>query len=499
MRKVFDISFPRRGLIILFLITVATAYVFPRWSDPNQNSRLDMVFAVVEDGSLQIDSYVENTVDYAKVGDHYYSDKAPGTAFVGIPIYAVLRQIIATPMISQFTMLLQNSASFQSTLRAEGTGVAEGKVQFAIAQVVLVFLLATLPTMFICYLLFRTEEMWVAESNPRLVSILGYALLTPVFAYAGALYGHQLSAAALFTVFFLLAKSQGRLSSSQYFLLGLLLGFSVLTEYPAFIIVCVLLIYAIVLAFREEVGKRVIYLLMGGAIFAFVLLLYNDLVFGGPFEFGYKYSELWTNQHNTGFMSLSLPSLEALWGITFSEFRGLFFLSPWLLLSLPGALIWWKEGISRLELYIVLAILALFLLFNASSGMWWGGYAVGPRYLLPALPFAVLPTVFYFDRCRRVYHRILAGLLFAWSLVSTWGVTLAEQAFPPDTIAKPFQDFAIPNWLDGNVARNVGHVFGIQGVWSLIPLLLILVICFAILRWDWICHLWLNSRKTAGS
>jgi hypothetical protein len=84
-------------LVLFFMLLISFIYTFPRWADPNQNSRLNMVFAVVEDGTFQIDRYVENTVDYAKVGEHYYSDKAPGTAFLGIPIYAGLKVFLDSP------------------------------------------------------------------------------------------------------------------------------------------------------------------------------------------------------------------------------------------------------------------------------------------------------------------------------------------------------------------------------------------------------------------
>lgn len=51
-------------IILVLLLLVCYTYFLPRWADPNQNSRLDMVVAVVEDGTFQIDAYVENTVDY---------------------------------------------------------------------------------------------------------------------------------------------------------------------------------------------------------------------------------------------------------------------------------------------------------------------------------------------------------------------------------------------------------------------------------------------------
>ena len=48
-------------IVLFVLLCLCFAYTLPRWADPNQNSRLDMVFAVVEDGTFQIDKYVENT------------------------------------------------------------------------------------------------------------------------------------------------------------------------------------------------------------------------------------------------------------------------------------------------------------------------------------------------------------------------------------------------------------------------------------------------------
>jgi hypothetical protein len=84
-RTIIDQYTKKRIELLLFLLLISVyAYTFPRWADPNQNSRLNMVVAVVEDGTFRIDPYVSNTVDYAKVGDHYYSDKAPGVAFLGI-------------------------------------------------------------------------------------------------------------------------------------------------------------------------------------------------------------------------------------------------------------------------------------------------------------------------------------------------------------------------------------------------------------------------------
>jgi hypothetical protein len=77
---------------------------------------------------------------------------------------------------------------------------------------------------------------------------------------------------------------------------------------------------------------------------------------------------------------------------------------------------------------------------------------------------------------------------FIWSLVATWGLTLAEQAFPSDAIHNPLLEYAWPNWLVGNIARNFGVILGFKGIWSLLPLLFVLMILVA----GW----WLLNRRS---
>jgi len=213
--------------------------------------------------------------------------------------------------------------------------------------------------------------------------------------------------------------------------------------------------------------------ILPGALIAVGLMTYNNAVFGAPLTLGYSYSELWIVQHHTGFMSLTLPHWEAIWGITFSPFRGLFVLSPWLLLAVPGFVLWWRSGEHRPELWVALSSVLAMFLFNSSSIMWWGGFAVGPRYLLPMLPFMTLPVIFAFRKWgNKMCVRALSGALFAWSLIATWGLTLAGQAYPPDMLRNPLVEYAWPNWCAGDIARNLGMLVQLSDLVSLLPLLI---------------------------
>jgi hypothetical protein len=473
--------------ICLFLtLLICYVYFFPRWADWNQNSRLDLVMAVVDSGTFAIDEYYQNTGDYAYYNGHYYSDKAPGTAFLGIPVYAALKGFLDLPIMDGVMNRLASNEALKATLREEGTGLLEHKVRFAIAQTVLTLVASALPTALIGVLMYRLLAQFIARPWPRIGVVLGYGLLTPAFAYAGAFYGHQLSAACLFTAFYLVFMGTKSLPTHSLLAVGLLLGYSVITEYPSILIVGILCLYTLC---RLSDWRRIGWVVLPGALIAAGWMTYNTAIFDSPFELGYSYSELWVEQHHTGFMSLTRPHWEVIWGITFSPFRGLFVLSPLLLLAVPGFILWWRSGQYRIELWVnLVSVLAMFL-FNSSSIMWWGGFAVGPRYLLPMLPFMALPIVFVFSEWgNRMWMRVLSVVLFAWSLIATWGLTLAEQAFPPETFRNPLVEYAWPNWQTGNIARNLGMFLHLPGVLSLLPLLLGIMALLAALwffsRWD---------------
>lgn len=462
----------RIAWVLFFILMAVYSYIFPRWADPNQNSRLDMVVAVVEDGTFQIDRYVDNTVDYARVGDHYYSDKAPGAAFLGIPVYASIRWFFDTPVFGSLVERLSQNAAFQQTLRADGSGILEDKVRFAIAQIVLSLALAAFPTALLGVFLYMLLGRWVASPFFRAGIVLAYGLLTPAFAYAQSFYGHQLSAALLVGALVLLLRENRQPRFWTWFGAGFLLGYSVITEFPAVLAAGCIALYGLADLLKRRNIQGAGWMILGGGIPVAAWMIYNTIIFGGPLSLGYSYSEQWMTQHHTGFMSLSMPTWEAAWGITFGSFRGLFVLSPLLLISLPGFVAWWQSRQDRGIFWVSLGCVTLTFLFNASSIMWWGGFAVGPRYLLPALPFMMLPIAFAGLRWGSTFWGKTLGFVgIVWSLAATWGMTLAEQAFPADTIRQPFLDFVLPNWRIGNIARNLGTVTGLPGLWSLVPLI----------------------------
>ena len=79
----------RRALILIFCtFTLCYAYFF-QGGGYNQNSHFDTVRALVERGTTEITAYADNTGDIGVVKGRVYSNKPPGLAFLGAPLYFV--------------------------------------------------------------------------------------------------------------------------------------------------------------------------------------------------------------------------------------------------------------------------------------------------------------------------------------------------------------------------------------------------------------------------
>src|ERR1700688_1693975 len=84
-------SFHRKTAMLLGLVIFFSFIYFYEGGGWNQNSRFDLLRAVVERHTLQIDAYHENTQDKAHFQGHYYSDKAPGLVFLAVPFALIAR------------------------------------------------------------------------------------------------------------------------------------------------------------------------------------------------------------------------------------------------------------------------------------------------------------------------------------------------------------------------------------------------------------------------
>src|SRR5438876_3836154 len=77
------------SLTMLACALLASYAYFYQAGGWNQNSRFDLVRALVERGTVRIDAYADNTGDKTVFDGHVYSDKAPGQALAAVPLVAI--------------------------------------------------------------------------------------------------------------------------------------------------------------------------------------------------------------------------------------------------------------------------------------------------------------------------------------------------------------------------------------------------------------------------
>ncbi|HTM22289.1 MAG TPA: hypothetical protein VL172_17335 [Kofleriaceae bacterium] len=478
---------PEAALLATVLAAYAWFYQAGGW---NQNSRFALSRALAEHGTAVVDRYRGTSWDLScmadgggrsaaphkglRPGEHFYCDKAPGASVLAVPVVAAAELFGGSDRPSPRWLA---ATSYLATLWAVG-------LPSAIAVVMLALLLGALGV--------GTRE--------RLAIALAYGLATLAFPYATLFYGHQLAAALLLSGFALLVR-QRRASTSlsangELSLAGFLLGAAIAVEYPAAL--AALPIGAYALTFVRP-WKRTGWLIAGGAVPVIALAAYHWIVFGGPGVLPYDYS-VQGNRSQGFFMGLGAPHGEALWQILVGRFRGLFFSAPWLLLSLPGLVILWRRPALRAEAAVCTAVALLFLWLNASLVDWSGGWALGPRYLIPAIPFLAIGAAGVALAQGRAWRIVRAAGLAAAAL--SFLLMLAGTAVKPEVQDQrtvhghaerihPFGDVVWPHLADGELAINaqridqvapgreraawnLGQLAGLPGLWSLLPLALLL-------------------------
>jgi 4-amino-4-deoxy-L-arabinose transferase-like glycosyltransferase len=330
--------------------------------------------------------------------------------------------------------------------------------------------------------------------------------------FASVFFGHQLSACLLFGAFVLLFRIRhGELTNRYGYLAGLLAGYAIITEYPTALIVGALGVYwvwPLTTRWREALRFA-----LGGLPPLVVAGVYNTLAFGGPLSQGYAHLAgplTFQRGQAQGFMGITYPHLDALWQTTFGPYRGLFVLSPVLVLSIPGFILLARRTGWRREVALWVAIVLIYGLFVISYYAWDGGYSLGPRHFLPALPFLILPLAELVRPGRAQFWRVTTAIL---ACVSIAIVTLATATGPlmNPAFTAPLSEYVVPALLGlptdpahpaasaANLGRgllrsvpffphavldnNWGMLFGLPGLFQLLPLITSIVLILAWRTW----------------
>ncbi|MBN1433116.1 hypothetical protein JW921_00035, partial [Candidatus Fermentibacterales bacterium] len=339
-----------RELLLVVLFSVLALSVLHPYPYDNVQTRWALTRRLVEHGSIDITPWSHLTCDVAFYEGRYYCDKAVMTSLLAALPHAPLYWI-------------SRAAGW------DGAGGFQAFARFLSERVV-----CTGSLVLLLLLLARLAR---SRGEPALIPLLAVGLGSVLLPYSTLLYGHVPAAAAIFASFFF--QSRGR-----YGLADLFGALASAIEFPVLLPFAVLLLYRP----RSSWGLRPLARLAGITLACFLpQILHNWIAFGSPFRMGYSLeaSEAFGRIHE-GLFGFTLPKLSTAYTQLLSAERGLLFYMPW---ALPGFLGFFAgRGFRRvLRTDPRPLLVVLFLLLFSSTFARTGGWAYGPRYLIPVVPF----------------------------------------------------------------------------------------------------------------
>ena len=440
----------------------------------NQNSRFDLLRAIVEQHTLRIDAYHENTGDKAHFQGHYYSDKAPGLVFLAVPFAIVTRPV----------------------LRMAGIDPASPRGEIAMSYIASLCAVA-LPTALASACLFFLGLRLGSGISGAVFGALVMSLGTPIWAYASLFWAHALVGSCHIFAFCAALKLRESGTERADFLwglaVGLAAGWATVTEYPAAPASAILAVLALAQVWprgRASRWRTTAGIAVGAGICVIVLLGYLYAAFGS-FRPSYSYYDpnSFTFMQHRGYLGLTYPHIDRLLKLLFSCARGLFFAAPVALAAPIGLYLLWKQQKSFAAALCAAAIASYYFLFNASFYEWKAGLTYGPRYAGAGIPLICVGVAAAWNHATVPWRRVLIVLAIFSIFSSLMVISTTSQLSTVDGC--PMRHTVWPAFWSGRIAINhesmlttaeaasiaapgsfnLGQKMGLHGLVSLVPLL----------------------------
>jgi hypothetical protein len=419
----------RLALAAIVLVGLAYATMIQNFSW-NQASHYDLIRSLNNDGTT-IDAYQENTGDKVLYKGHWYSARAPGLALLALPFYDTLNLVGADSWARESPALRNDDE--------------------------MVYLIGlwtnVLPGVLLLLLVWRMAERF--EPGFGVAAAVALGLGTMALPLSTLLFSHMFAAFLGFAAFALMMRERdGPPSLVLLGFAGLAMGYAVASEYPLFFVAVVLGLY--LLSRRDAltplgVLRRAGAYIAGGVIGIVPLLLYNHYAFHSWTHLAY--SDVPRQKH--GFFGIDVPSLKVLATLLFDS-RGLFTLSPVLLMGAVGDVLLYRRG-RRAEALTIAGICLCYLGYNSGYYLPFGGGFMGPRFLTTMLPFLAVPLGVAFKR-------------FPGPTIALTGVSVAAMVIA--TITHPLVGYENETviWArllgNGNFQPTIATAYGLGRGWG---------------------------------
>jgi Dolichyl-phosphate-mannose-protein mannosyltransferase len=392
------------------------------WAADHPTSLLQLSYALWAHHSVvlgKVGQFNPETVDDFSYKGNYYSALAPGASVLSLPFVGL-----------GFTL--------------------DGGFNLFGNAMLLSELFVSLCNAIAAYLVFKLASMYFTERTSAFVAF-AYAFST--IGWPFATYFFESDVAAMFDVLAVyLAIRMARSGSSglaDAVPCGAALGAALTIDYLDGILVPIVSIF-LLYSFRKRLtgfAKGFVGFLGASAFGVALIALYNQAAFGDPFlttEQAY--------QHTSSLLgSFSYPLLSGLYLDLFSPLRGVFVYCPILILGALGFDFILRRRETASE---GLLLAACFVGILVPYAMWYnpvGGEAFGQRFLIPVIPFLLIPSGFLVEAKKRGIA-VIAYLLYGVGVIFN-GIAGVTTAIPQAEAVShfPFLTHVLPLFLKGQL------------------------------------------------
>jgi hypothetical protein len=286
---------------------------------------------------------------------------------------------------------------------------------------------------------------------------LGLAFATPLLPYTKSFLREPLLMLCATAAFLALRRhaAAGTRAGAAWprapFAAGLWLGAGMVIKASLALNVPLLLAYLVATTPRVARPRAALAFAAGPAAGAILLALYNAHRFGSPFASGY----------DPTVDNFSTPLLVGLYGQLLSSGKSIFLYAPLGLAALFALPAFARRH--RAEALTAGAIFAANALFHAKFTSWAGEGSWGPRYLVPFLPFLILPASELVATADRARQRAAALALALGLVVQIGGTAIYYGSYMRDLGEYPYERnfsdplFMVRSHFVPNYSPVVGH------------------------------------------
>lgn len=516
-------------VLLILLCFLSLTYTWRNFWNTNEYSRIFLTRALIDHQSFSIDKIIveHNTQDKSFFEGKYYSNKAPLSSFFAAPVYLSIRMMelfgrleiseameiylitsICLSIPSAFFLLLLFKFWSSVTLhyplrRAVMIAYALGTMVWPYSTMYYGHLLAGMSLFLAFLIVFSISKV---KAGKKTFFECGF--------FCGFAFAIEYPAALIALCIFIYTSIVGKnLRSALYQLLAgifiIVLWLHVdriesiiaphvldLFEPHGFVLVVAIILTAVIgLAAILKAPTNLMFFL-GAALPVGFTFYYHMKCFGGLFQFPYYYEtfQQFAVAHQQGIAGVTFPGslrelgghLSSLLQLLISPYRGLFFYSPFLLIGVSGMIKMIRDKEWRREGWLFLAIMVVYFLFLSAFSDWEGGWSMGPRHLVPILPFMATAVLFQIGRTSGAFRKGLIWFLSISSLIAITLTFLGTVTFPyfPKEFMNPLYDLSWQLLLRGKLAPTLGELCGLAGFYRLIPIILLVGILSSILLRD---------------